>query len=133
MSDPPFTAGFPPCFALAFEETQPYTYLSSSIHSFYTALHLAPLSSSRSDTTLAKFSRQSPYLVPTRTLPATMSSMAMSYYPAGTPAFEPASPCFEDRTHPASLTVCGIHNPALLELIRTEVSREMVCKLYHAS
>lgn len=31
--------------------------------------------------------------------------------------------------HPASLDVCGVHNPALLELIRTDVSREMVCKL----
>lgn len=28
--------------------------------------------------------------------------------------------------HPASLDVCGVHNPALLELIRTDVSREMV-------
>lgn len=56
------------------------------------------------------------------------SSFAMSYYPAGTPKFEPMSPVFEDRTHPASLTPCGIHNPALLELIRTDVSREMVCK-----
>ncbi|WVW85515.1 hypothetical protein I302_107553 [Kwoniella bestiolae CBS 10118] len=55
-----------------------------------------------------------------------MSSTAMSSYPAGTPSFEPMSPCFEDRTHPASLSVCGIHNPALLELIRTDVSREMV-------
>ncbi|WRT68506.1 uncharacterized protein IL334_005482 [Kwoniella shivajii] len=55
-----------------------------------------------------------------------MSSTAMSYYPSGTPEFEPMSPCFEDRTHPASLSVCGIHNPALLELIRTDVSREMV-------
>jgi hypothetical protein len=40
------------------------------------------------------------------------------------------SPCFEERTHPASLSVCGVHNPALLELIRTDVSREMVCE-YH--
>ncbi|WWC93484.1 hypothetical protein V866_000319 [Kwoniella sp. B9012] len=55
-----------------------------------------------------------------------MSSTAMSFYPSGTPSFEPMSPCFEDRTHPASLSVCGIHNPALLELIRTDVSREMV-------
>ncbi|OCF31545.1 g1/s-specific cyclin pcl1 [Kwoniella heveanensis CBS 569] len=54
------------------------------------------------------------------------SSSSMSFYPAGTPDFEPMSPCFEDRMHPASLSVCGIHNPALLELIRTDVSREMV-------
>jgi hypothetical protein len=26
------------------------------------------------------------------------------------------------------LDVCGVHNPALLELIRTDVSREMVCE-----
>ena len=57
-----------------------------------------------------------------------MSAYVKSYYPAGTPVFEPMSPVFEDRTHPASLTPCGIHNPALLELIRTDVSREMVCK-----
>ncbi|WWC71470.1 uncharacterized protein I206_105428 [Kwoniella pini CBS 10737] len=55
-----------------------------------------------------------------------MSSTAMSFYPSGTPSFEPMSPCFEDRMHPASLSICGIHNPALLELIRTDVSREMV-------
>ncbi|KAK8854696.1 hypothetical protein IAR55_003435 [Kwoniella newhampshirensis] len=54
------------------------------------------------------------------------SSTSVSYYPTGTPEFEPMSPCFEDRTHPASLSACGIHNPALLELIRTDVSREMV-------
>jgi hypothetical protein len=58
----------------------------------------------------------------------TMSAYVKSCYPAGTPVFEPMSPVFEDRTHPASLTPCGIHNPALLELIRTDVSREMVCK-----
>jgi len=62
-----------------------------------------------------------------------MSTSAMSFYPAGTPIFTPMSPCFEDRTHPASLSVCGIHNPALLELIRTDVSREMVCKYKNAS
>lgn len=56
------------------------------------------------------------------------SSSATSFYPVGTPYFEPASPCFEDRVHPASLSVCGIHDPALLELIRTDVSREMVCE-----
>ncbi|WVR09524.1 hypothetical protein IAU60_006592 [Kwoniella sp. DSM 27419] len=55
-----------------------------------------------------------------------MSSSSISIYPSGTPAFEPTSPCFEERTHPASLSVCGIHNPALLELIRTDVSRELV-------
>ncbi|WVQ80180.1 hypothetical protein IAT38_002285 [Cryptococcus sp. DSM 104549] len=43
-----------------------------------------------------------------------------------TPAFEPMSPCFEDRTHPASMAPCGVHNPALLEFIRTDVSRELV-------
>ena len=58
----------------------------------------------------------------------TMSAYVKSCYPAGTPVFEPMSPVFEDRTHPASLTPCGVHNPALLELIRTDVSREMVCK-----
>lgn len=58
-----------------------------------------------------------------------MSAYVKSCYPAGTPVFEPMSPVFEDRTHPASLTPCGVHNPALLELIRTDVSREMVCKL----
>jgi hypothetical protein len=35
---------------------------------------------------------------------------------------------FEDRIHPASLSKCGIHDPALLEFIRTEVSRELICK-----
>lgn len=33
---------------------------------------------------------------------------------------------FEDRIHPASLSKCGIHDPALLEFIRTEVSRELI-------
>jgi hypothetical protein len=56
------------------------------------------------------------------------SADALSSFPGGTPDFEPASPVFEDRMHPASLSVCGIHNPALLELIRTEVSHEMVCE-----
>jgi hypothetical protein len=60
------------------------------------------------------------------------SALATSVYPAGTPAFTPESPVFDDRTHPASLTPCGIHSPALLELIRTDVSREMVCA-YHTS
>lgn len=36
------------------------------------------------------------------------------------------SPAFEDRTHPASLSKCGIHDPALLEFIRTEVSTELI-------
>jgi hypothetical protein len=62
---------------------------------------------------------------------AMYSQQVKSFYPVGTPSFEPASPCFEDRTHPASLTVCGVHNPALLELIRTDVSKEMVCA-YHS-
>lgn len=35
---------------------------------------------------------------------------------------------FEDRIHPASLSKCGIHDPALLEFIRTEVSRELICE-----
>ncbi|XAO26062.1 hypothetical protein I312_104896 [Cryptococcus bacillisporus CA1280] len=48
-----------------------------------------------------------------------------SYTPT-TPEFEPVSPCFEERTHPASMAPCGIHNPALLEFIRTDVSRELV-------
>ncbi|ODO11169.1 hypothetical protein I350_01772 [Cryptococcus amylolentus CBS 6273] len=43
-----------------------------------------------------------------------------------TPDFVPQSPCFEDRTHPASMAPCGYHNPALLEFIRTDVSRELV-------
>ncbi|ORX38378.1 hypothetical protein BD324DRAFT_577981 [Kockovaella imperatae] len=55
-----------------------------------------------------------------------LSANAKSFWPAGTPSFQPMSPCFEDRIHPASLSVCGVHNPALLELIRTDVSREMV-------
>lgn len=38
----------------------------------------------------------------------------------------PPSPAFEDRTHPASLQPCGIHDPALLEFIRTDVSHELV-------
>lgn len=38
----------------------------------------------------------------------------------------PSSPAFEDRIHPASLSKCGVHDPALLEFIRTEVSRELV-------
>lgn len=53
---------------------------------------------------------------------------AMFTYTPSTPEFEPVSPCFEDRTHPASMAPCGIHNPALLEFIRTDVSRELVCK-----
>jgi len=58
-----------------------------------------------------------------------MSSYATSLYPAGTPSFEPTSPVFEDKVHPASLSVCGVHNPALLEFIRTDPSRELVCEL----
>ncbi|KAJ9107883.1 hypothetical protein QFC19_002626 [Naganishia cerealis] len=38
----------------------------------------------------------------------------------------PVSPCFEERTHPASLSKCGIHDPALLEFIRTDVSQELI-------
>lgn len=57
-----------------------------------------------------------------------MSAYATSLYPSGTPAFRPMSPVFEDKTHPASLSACGIHSPALLELIRTDVSTEMVCE-----
>jgi len=56
------------------------------------------------------------------------SSYATSLYPVGTPAFEVMSPVFEDKVHPASLSNCGVHNPALLEFIRTDVSRELVCK-----
>ncbi|KAE8541840.1 hypothetical protein D1P53_002013 [Cryptococcus gattii VGV] len=50
----------------------------------------------------------------------------MFSYAPSTPEFEPVSPCFEERTHPASMAPCGIHNPALLEFIRTDVSRELV-------
>lgn len=57
-----------------------------------------------------------------------MSAYASSLYPHGTPAFEPMSPVFDDRIHPASLSVCGVHDPALLELIRTDVSEELVCE-----
>lgn len=53
---------------------------------------------------------------------------AMFTYTPSTPEFEPVSPRFEDRTHPASMAPCGIHDPALLEFIRTDVSRELVCK-----
>ncbi|ORY35478.1 hypothetical protein BCR39DRAFT_460730 [Naematelia encephala] len=53
------------------------------------------------------------------------SSSAISFYPAGTPKFCPSSPEFEDRLHPASMLECGVHDPALLELIRQDVSREM--------
>jgi len=38
----------------------------------------------------------------------------------------PVSPVFEERTHPASLQQCGVHDPALLEFIRTDVSKELV-------
>ncbi|EIW68360.1 hypothetical protein M231_00318 [Tremella mesenterica] len=55
-----------------------------------------------------------------------VSANLKSLFPIGTPAFRPQSPVFEERIHPASLSVCGVHNPALLELIRTDVSREMV-------
>ncbi|WOO77191.1 PHO85 cyclin-9 [Vanrija pseudolonga] len=54
------------------------------------------------------------------------SSSSASLYPSGTPKFMPSSPCFEDRIHPASLEQCGIHEPALLEFIRSDVSRELV-------
>jgi hypothetical protein len=50
-----------------------------------------------------------------------MSVTTTSYAPAS-----PASPCFEERTHPASLSKCGIHDPALLEFIRTDVSPELI-------
>ncbi len=40
----------------------------------------------------------------------------------------PVSPVFEERMHPASLQKCGIHDPALLEFIRTDVSKELVCE-----
>jgi PHO85 cyclin-1 len=40
----------------------------------------------------------------------------------------PVSPVFEERTHPASLQQCGVHDPALLEFIRTDVSKELVCE-----
>jgi G1/S-specific cyclin PLC1 len=56
------------------------------------------------------------------------SAYAQSFYPVGTPAFQPMSPCFEEKVHPASLSVCGVHDPALLEFIRTDVSRELVCE-----
>ncbi|KAL7422440.1 PHO85 cyclin-1 [Cryptotrichosporon argae] len=64
---------------------------------------------------------------------ASSSSTAYSFYPAGTPAFQPRSPCFEDRIHPASLQPCGDHNPALLEYIRTDVSSELVYYLAHTT
>ncbi|KAJ9102435.1 hypothetical protein QFC21_002835 [Naganishia friedmannii] len=38
----------------------------------------------------------------------------------------PVSPCFEERMHPASLSKCGNHDPALLEFIRTDVSQELI-------
>lgn len=38
----------------------------------------------------------------------------------------PVPPCFEERIHPASLSKCGIHDPALLEFIRTDVSPELI-------
>lgn len=52
----------------------------------------------------------------------------MAYYIPASPVFEPVSPTFEERTHPASLMPCGVHDMALLELIRTDVSREMICE-----
>jgi hypothetical protein len=48
-------------------------------------------------------------------------------YRSAIPA-SPVSPVFEERTHPASLQKCGIHDPALLEFIRTDVSKELVCE-----
>lgn len=35
---------------------------------------------------------------------------------------------FEDLTHPSSLVPCGAHSPALLELMRSEVTPDMICK-----
>ncbi|RSH87934.1 uncharacterized protein EHS24_000456 [Apiotrichum porosum] len=59
--------------------------------------------------------------------PATESSCSsVSIFPSGTPAFTPSSPAFEDRVHPASLEACGEHDPALLEFIRSDVSRDLV-------
>lgn len=51
---------------------------------------------------------------------------APSLYPEGTPSFSPMSPCFDDRIHPASMEPCGEHDPALLEFIRSDVSRDLI-------
>nr|ODN91929.1 g1/s-specific cyclin pcl1 [Cryptococcus depauperatus CBS 7841] len=40
--------------------------------------------------------------------------------------FEPEPPLFEERMHPASMAPCGVHDLALLEFIRADVSRELV-------
>jgi hypothetical protein len=46
----------------------------------------------------------------------------------GTPEFTPSSPAFEDRVHPASLVPCGEHDPDILQLIRSHVSRDIICE-----
>jgi hypothetical protein len=55
-----------------------------------------------------------------------LSAELISSYPSGTPRFTPASPVFEDRVHPASLDLCGDHDPRLLEFIRSDVSHELI-------
>ncbi|EKC97819.1 hypothetical protein A1Q2_07822 [Trichosporon asahii var. asahii CBS 8904] len=57
---------------------------------------------------------------------ASSSASASSVFPTGTPVFTPISPEFEERIHPASLDACGQHDPALLELIRSDVSRDLI-------
>lgn len=59
----------------------------------------------------------------------TFATTSASVFPSGTPLFTPLSPEFEDRIHPASLDACGQHDPALLELIRSDVSRDLICEL----
>jgi len=58
------------------------------------------------------------------------SQQIKSYYPSGTPLFQVQSPVFEERIHPASLDVCGSHNPALLEFIRTDPSMELISETH---
>ncbi|BEJ17155.1 hypothetical protein CspHIS471_0605560 [Cutaneotrichosporon sp. HIS471] len=55
-----------------------------------------------------------------------LSAELVSAYPSGTPRFTPSSPIFEDRVHPASLDLCGEHDPRLLEFIRSDVSHELI-------
>lgn len=55
-----------------------------------------------------------------------LSAELSSLYPSGTPRFTPSSPVFEDRVHPASLDLCGEHDPRLLEFIRSDVSQELI-------
>lgn len=62
--------------------------------------------------------------------PASPSSMSpsdlatSSATTADSPVFRVA---FEDLIHPSSLLPCGAHDPSLLELIRSDVSNQMIC------